>query len=231
MLELLFLKGELFVTARNKFQRVYDLTERIIPHYKEIKLPSADKRAEFMVNRALQAHGIASENDINKHLPVAPKQAVNHALQTLVKADTIRAIHIEGLKDTYYINSGTELNDSSDKPFDNRVRLLSPFDNSVIMRPRLKQLFDFDYTIECYVTPAKRIYGYWSCPILWKDNFVGRLDPKADRKTKLLTVNSIYIDKKIWKQSTFQTAFTKELERFTEFNGCTSYSIDKVILI
>jgi uncharacterized protein YcaQ len=119
----------------------------------------------------------------------------------------------------------------TDKPFDNKVRLLSPFDNTVINRSRLKQLFDFDYTIECYVTPVKRIYGYWSCPILYKDNFVGRLDPKADRKTKLFTVNSIYIDKKVWNQAAFQKEFTKELERFMAFNGCTSYVINNVNLI
>jgi uncharacterized protein YcaQ len=231
MLELLMWKGDLIVSARNKFQRVYDLTERVIPNYKEIKAPPVDKRAEFMVNRAILAHGIVSESDINKHLPIANKEAVALALQKLIKADLVQSLQIEGLADTYYTSAELLAESISDKPFDNRVRLLSPFDNAVIMRPRLKQLFDFEYTIECYVTPAKRIYGYWSCPILYKDNFVGRLDPKADRKTKLLTVHSIYIDKKVWKQAAFQKEFTKELERFAAFNGCTDFSINKINLI
>ncbi len=231
MLELLMWKGDLIVTARNKFQRVYDLTERIIPHYKEIEVPSEQTRAEFMINRAILAHGIVSENDINKHLPIAPKPAVADALQALSKAGAIIPIQIEGINDTFYCASDTAWKDKSHSASDKQVRLLSPFDNAVILRSRLKQLFDFEYTIECYVTPAKRIYGYWSCPILWKDNFVGRLDPKADRKTKLLTINSIFITKKVWMQPSFQTAFTKELDRFTRFNGCSSYAINNINLL
>jgi uncharacterized protein YcaQ len=179
----------------------------------------------------LQAHGIASESDINKHLPLAPRDAVSRALKALCKANKIKSLQIEGLSDTFYCASEAALDKIPELPFDRQVRLLSPFDNTVILRSRLKQLFDFEYTVECYVTPAKRIFGYWSCPILWKDSFVGRLDPKADRKTKLLNVNSIHIDKKVWKQSAFQTAFKKELDRFTRFNGCNSYSINKIILL
>jgi uncharacterized protein len=230
MLELLLWKGDLIVTARDKFQRVYDLTERVIPDYKNIKLPSERARAEFMVKRTLQSHGIASSHDINNHIKLAGRPAVDQALQNLIKKDKIRKAEIDGLKDDYYVNSETELEYLKDARPVNHVRLLSPFDNAAILRQRLQKIFGFDYALECYVTPAKRKYGYWNCPILWKDEFVGFLDPKADRKTKILTVNSVFIKKNIWKLKAFQAAFELELANFSRFNGCPVFSINKINL-
>ncbi len=228
MLELLMWKGDLIVTARDKFQRVYDLTERVIPHYKEIELPSLEARAEFMVHRALLAHGIASESEIVKHLQVAPRQSVSSSIKKLAKSKEIISIQLEGLKDSYFSLAGTDFDSILQQQQYNQVWLLSPFDNAVILRNRVKNLFNYDYALECYVTPAKRKFGYWNCPILWQDTIVGILDPKADRKTKILTINSINIDRTVWKQKHFQTEFDKELSRFALFNGCNSYTINKV---
>lgn len=231
MLELLMWKGDLIVTARDKFQRVYDLTERVIPHYKEIEIPSVETRAEFMVYRALLAHGIASESEIVKHLQVAPRQSVSSSIKKLAKSKEIIPVQVEGLKDTYFSLAGTDLENILQQQQNTRVWLLSPFDNAVILRNRVKNLFNYDYALECYVTPAKRKFGYWNCPMLWQDNIVGMMDPKADRKTKILTINSIHIDKTVWKQKSFQTAFAKELTRFASFNGCKTYTLNTLNLL
>ena len=69
-----------------------------------------------------------------------------------------------------------------------------PFDNLVIQRKRLQQLFGFHYQIECYVPAAKRQYGYFCLPILWGERFVGRVDPKAHRSTGRLEVLSFSVD-------------------------------------
>ena len=74
------------------------------------------------------------------------------------------------------------------------MHLLSPFNNLVIQRKRLKTLFNFDYTIECYVPEPKRKFGYFCLPILHNDSFVGRFDPKADRKNKTFYVKSLYFE-------------------------------------
>jgi len=229
MLELLMWRGDLIVTARDNWQRVYDLTERVIPHYKEMEIPAEMARAEFMIIRTLQAHGIATESDINKHITLAPRKAVSESLNRLVKADKVRKLHIEEQKDIWYCFADLDLSGIHQDADGRNVRILSPFDNAVILRSRLTHIFDFDYSLECYVTPAKRQFGYWNCPILFNDILVGILDPKADRKSKTLNLNTIFIRKDIWKQKRFQTAFDKELQRFIQFNGCTTYSLGKVV--
>jgi hypothetical protein len=231
MLELLMWKGELIVTARDKFQRVYDLTERVIPHYQDIELPSEQSRAEFMIQRTLSAHGIATLSEINKHITLAPRQAIDKVLTDWIKIGKITIVKVEGIKDAFYCLTGLDLDKPSDHQAADRVRILTPFDNSIILRSRLSNIFSFDYALECYVTPAKRRFGYWNCPILWNNNIVGIMDPKADRKTKELTINSIYIDKKVWQQKSFQTAFAKELDSFSRFNGCNEVKLPKPISI
>ena len=68
------------------------------------------------------------------------------------------------------------------------LRILSPFDNAVIQRDRLKSLFGFDYQIECYVPAAKRRYGYFALPLLYRGDFVGRMDCKVHRSEQHLHI-------------------------------------------
>jgi len=223
MLELLMWRGDLIVTARNIWQRVYDLTERVIPNYREIEIPTDEQRARFMVTRTLQAHGLATEWDINNHITLAPKTAVHQALNNLLKKKEILKTKIDNVKDDFYILAKTDIDNLSAAADTEAVKILSPFDNIAILRPRLQKIFDFDYTLECYVTPAKRKFGYWNCPVVYGDSIVGIVDPKADRKKKLLTLNSVFIRKGIWKRKPFQNAFEKELAAFARFNGCTEH--------
>ena len=72
-----------------------------------------------------------------------------------------------------------------------QIHLLSPFDNFIIARDRISRLFGFDYSLECYTPASMRNYGYFVLPILWGEQFAGRLDPKADRKYKTLIIKSI----------------------------------------
>jgi len=75
-----------------------------------------------------------------------------------------------------------------------RTTLLSPFDNLIIDRDRTELMWDFYFRIEIYVPKAKREYGYYVLPILHGDRFVGRIDPKMDRKSGTLHVNAVYAE-------------------------------------
>ncbi|HMF57086.1 MAG TPA: crosslink repair DNA glycosylase YcaQ family protein, partial [Pyrinomonadaceae bacterium] len=72
--------------------------------------------------------------------------------------------------------------------------LLSPFDPLVWDRARAREMFGFDYRLECYTPEHKRRYGYFTLPILHRDGLVGRLDPKAHRKDGILEVKSLHLE-------------------------------------
>ena len=99
------------------------------------------------------------------------------------------------------------------------VFILSPFDILNVFRHRLKDFFDFDYQIECFVPAAKRQYGYFSLPILCGDKFIARMDAKADRKAKVLIVHNIHFEPVDIGETTIEK-LTRALNAFVRFNKC-----------
>ncbi|MBL4673657.1 MAG: winged helix DNA-binding domain-containing protein [Arenicella sp.] len=109
-----------------------------------------------------------------------------------------------------------------------RVKILSPFDNLLIQRQRMRDLFDFDYQIECYVTKNKRKYGYFVLPILAGQQFIGRMDAKIDRKTKLMTVSSLFLERGNY--ADYRKELVLALKRFLKFNQGVGLIIEQVII-
>ena len=99
----------------------------------------------------------------------------------MARADELKTITVEGLKGPLYMLPDQKV----DVNLSGEVFILSPFDILNVFRHRLKDFFDFDYQIECFVPAPKRKYGYFSLPILAGDKFIARMDAKADRKTKV----------------------------------------------
>jgi hypothetical protein len=144
----------------------------------------------------------------------------------MVEQGTLLPVTVEGLSEFYFVQPDhleqhltvPSASASTATP----VHLLSPFDNLVIQRKRLQQLFGFHYQIECYMPAAKRQYGYFCLPILWGEHFVGRVDPKAHRSTGRLAVLSCSVDSELEGNMDFWAAFAQALQTFATFNGCTS---------
>jgi len=109
-----------------------------------------------------------------------------------------------------------------------RVRLLSPFDNLVISRSRLMERFDFDYALECYTPKRKRNHGYFVLPILFGENIVGRLDPKADRPNKTLIVRRLNLEPGFEKDDRLIPELSNALCGLARFNGCQSIVLENV---
>ncbi|GAB2592135.1 DNA glycosylase AlkZ-like family protein [Nitrincola alkalisediminis] len=110
----------------------------------------------------------------------------------------------------------------------NRMVILSPFDNSVIQRERLKVLFDYDYQIECYVPAARRQYGYFCLPLLYRDAFVGRMDCKAHRKDRRLKIKSLYFEQQGLDEDQIVKAFIDAIKGFCLFQECDSVFLQAV---
>ncbi len=221
-LELLLWKGELMVDRRENFQRIYELTERVLPDWVDRSLPHEAELRRHQILRSLQALGVGTRADIRGHFSLAASAAFDRQLEELVGAGEIARIEVSGAEDEYYaLPEELAKLDEIPGPKD-RAYLLSPFDNAVIQRPRLKRLFGFDYTLECYVTPKKRIYGYWCLPILYQNRFIGRLDCKANRITGVMDVNSLHWESGRPPALPARKAVQKTFDFFSEFCGCES---------
>ena len=107
--------------------------------------------------------------------------------------------------------------DADDGPVPNRLTFLSPFDRLIHDRNRAEALFGFHYRLEMYVPKAKRRYGYYVLPILRGDRLIGRIDPVLDRKTGVLTVNSVH-----WEPGVKPVSLERTLRSLAAFLGAGS---------
>ncbi len=230
-LELLFWKGELMVKERKGFQRIYDLAERVLPPDIDTTLPTDMEQGRFFILRALNSYGVASEKDIHEHIQNRHKKQITTALKAMLKSGEVSVIEIESLdKKNFYILEEKREQLCGLEPLKKRNRklyILSPFDNLVILRNRIKELFDFDYTIECYVPQAKRKYGYFSLPVLWGDRLIARMDCKAERKAKTMIVRNLVFEQWFKEFDKVQPVLSEKLGEFMKFNGCEQLVIEK----
>jgi hypothetical protein len=225
-LESLHLTGELMISERRGFERVYDLTERVLPTGIDTSRPSSEELGRFFVRRALLAYGIADEQDIVHHISGATRDDIKHALQNMVESGEIATAALESApKQHHYLLTTTAASLARLRASARKVSLLSPFDNLIILRRRLKRLFDFDYTLECYVPSPKRVHGYFVLPILWGDSFVGRLDAKAHRSSGKLQIHRIFLEETPADPDLFLDRFAAQLTTFARFNGCHQIQI------
>jgi uncharacterized protein YcaQ len=107
------------------------------------------------------------------------------------------------------------------------VHVLSPFD-TFFRRDRMRRLFDFDYTIECYTPAAKRKYGYFTLPVLFGDALVARLDAKADRPARTLIVRHLALEDRFDLEADgFLPALAERLRAFAAFNRCEAVTVER----
>lgn len=216
-LERLFMQGDLMVTSRRGMEKIYDLTERCLPDDIDLSMPSLSEYARYLFDTTLRAHGVFTLKQL-LHLKTGKliRDAMLKVLNEGIDAGIVTLIERENAPNLYTNTSMLEQESS----FEGVLKVLSPFDNVLIHRERLKNLFEFDYRIECYVPASKREFGYFCLPILYKDKFVGRVDCKAHRIARRFEVLSLHIEDDSLVQERFSLALKKELQTFAEFNMC-----------
>jgi len=222
-LEYLFMQGDLMISSRVNFHKVYDLTEMVLPQGINTSIPSQEEHTRFLITRYLEANGLGQVAEMSYLL----KNTKPLVLETLKEMLVVGEVLEVKVKDTNYFVLPTSL-ELLNKPLSrNKLKILSPFDNLLIQRKRMQALFDFDYQIECYVPEAKRKYGYFSLPILWDGKLLARMDCKADRKTSILHINNLVLEPKLSNIEAFSVALIKEMKNFMQFNECTQLYLHK----
>ncbi|RVU86477.1 winged helix-turn-helix domain-containing protein [Leucothrix sargassi] len=222
-LEQLYMEGDLMVCDREGFQKSYDLTERVLPSHINAVMPTVSEFAEHIVDQQLRCHGFVSLKGFtylrrNTEL----RKAVKNLIQESLSEGRLEQIKLES-GEAFFLKSGAL--DTVLSRLDKRLQILSPFDNAVIQRDRLKSIFQFDYLIECYVPAAKRQYGYFSLPLLFQAEFIGRMDCKAHRKDKHFEIKTLHLEAIDIDQELFVAAFAEAVIDFCGFNACGTVSL------
>lgn len=191
-LEHLFILGELMIARRQAFQRVYDLRARVLPGWDDgpnaANVPTRASVLQALTLQAVQALGVALAAWVPDYFRL-PKTGNRDRLEALANDGRLQRVQIEGLPGPAYLHPDAVPADPV-----NLTTLLSPFDPLVWDRQRLKDLFGFDYTIECYTPAPKRRFGYFTLPILHRGALVGRLDPKAHRAAGQFEVKALALE-------------------------------------
>ena len=217
MLELLWNHGELVVSGRQGFQRLYDVPERVLPpEILDAPTPREPERLRELVTRAVRARGVLTERGVVEHWRLrggGPR--VRPVVDTLLDEGALERHAVEDGGPPVLVAAGTEL----DPPAPRAAVLLSPFDNLLWDRPFARRVLGFDHLIEVYKPAPQRRYGYYVLPLLWGDRVVGRADLKSERAEGRLVVKAFHREPGVRASGGLDDAFDRALDRLRRVIG------------
>ncbi len=220
-LEALHITGEVMIARRQNFQRVYDLRQRVLPDWDDAAIPTTDELRRELTLRTVRALGIALPAWVPDYFR-NPKKGISQRLEALAAEDLLLRLEVEGFEGPAYIHPdrlGLLEEAASGNHEPTLTTLLSPFDPLVWDRQRARELFDFDYTIECYTPAPKRRYGYFTLPILHRGRLVGRLDPKAHRSQGVFEVKALHLEPGVPPSEELASELAASLRRLADWHG------------
>ena len=193
-LEFLWRTGEVAVHSRRGFEKVYDLAERVygaVPPQ-----PPRDELIAWACTAALERLGAATPREVAHYLWAITPAEAKAWCETAAKRGEIAPVLLARLGRAPvagFARPDWKRAAARVEP-DPTPRLLTPFDPLIRERPRLAELFGFDYRFEAFVPAAKRVHGYYTMPVLAGEKFAGRVDLESDRPASVLRVNRIWLE-------------------------------------
>ncbi len=213
--------GKLSIAGRVNFQKIYDLTERVIAQHHHEPEVDHETFVDWACRSALEKLGFATSGEIADFWEIVTPQEAKDWVKD--HRDELVEILIETADGSRprpsfaFAGFPDHLGDIPEPPA--RVRVLSPFDPLLRNRDRAERLFNFFYRIEIFVPEPKRQYGYYVFPLLEGDRMIGRIDMKADRKAGTLDVKKLWLEKGVRASAGRLEKLDAELQRVARFGG------------
>lgn len=234
VLEQLYSTGELVIHHKKGTRKFYDLASRhVSPKYLSAPEPLLDEfeHLKWRVLRRIGAVGLLWNNQSAAFLNIDIKNERAKVFQTLTESGEITPVQVEGIKRVLYCLSSDipileDVLSTQKKPMP-RMELIAPLDCFLWDRKLTKEIFGFTYKWEIHTPENKRTYGAYTLPLLYGENFAGRVDISCEKKTNTLQVKNIWFEVKNTKK--LQLELVKCFKRFAKFNDCGDISVSRNI--
>jgi uncharacterized protein YcaQ len=231
-LEFLYAYGDLMIADRKNFQRVYDLTDRILPPWVDRGEPTTDERNRYWIERAGNALGICTPAQLAEYAYMKREVARPYVEQSIQDGIFIRVranLYGDETQDLLVHRSKISLlEQAADGALSAlRTTFLSPFDSLFWAKNRDQQFWGFRNLLEAYKPAPKRLWGYFCLPILHKDQLIGRFDPKLERKNGRLRIKSLYLEQGVNPDEELTASVATAMHDFLSFHDATELIIEQ----
>lgn len=230
-LEHLYNTGQLVISNRINFQRIYDVPARVLPNWVDRKEPTEEEAFRHLLEISIQAHGICQPAQVGDYfhmkrteskpiidamiadgsfLSVQAKLVDDQVHQMLVHPDNLPLLEMAAEGE---ITPG-------------RTTFLSPFDSLFWAKERDTSFWNFRQVLECYKPAEIRRWGYFCLPILYRDKLVGRFDPKVERQTGVMRLKKLYLEPKVRPSNRLIWSISRTMKDFMCFHQARNLVIE-----
>ena len=235
VLEQLYTDGVLLIHHKTGSRKYYDLADKYLPaELLSAPNPCPDEASWlcWRVKRRIGAVGLLWNRNSTAWLGInMTTEQRNASFDRLKKDSVITPVQVEGIRFPLYMLTedlplleSVTAGQASLKP---RLEFLAPLDPMLWDRKLIEALWGYQYSWEIYTPVVKRKYGYYVLPMLWGDRLIGRIEPKADRKAKILTVQNVWLEPGVRRTKKLSGQIDRAVQRLAKFNGCSVLSNDK----
>ena len=235
VLEQLYTDGVLLIHHKTGSRKYYDLADKYLPaELLSAPNPCPDEASWlcWRVKRRIGAVGLLWNRNSTAWLGInMTTEQRDASFDRLEKDCVIMPVQVEGIRFPLYMLTddlplleSVTAGQASLKP---RLEFLAPLDPMLWDRKLIEAVWGYRYSWEIYTPVVKRKYGYYVLPVLWGDRLIGRIEPKADRKAKTLTVQNVWLEPGVRRTKKLSGQIDRAVQRLARFNGCSVLSNDK----
>ena len=233
-LEFLVNRGELMVSSRINFQRVYDLTDRVLPDWTDTTEPTKKQTLQYLLERSILALGICRPAQIADYAHLKRREA-ELTIEAMAQDGTIvpvSALMHDGTTGELVVHRDNlpVLERAADGELEGPgPTFLSPFDSLFWARGRDEDLWSFRSILEAYKPEPTRLWGYYCMPMLDQGDLVGRFDPSLDRRTGTLRLKALYIEDHVDLDDALLARLAGAMRDFMRFHGATDLVVEQSV--